>query len=229
MMAMTVRQVKRQKKLSTVAKLVPPSCFFVKGEVDSPCTSGNSAYKPVPPPKRVLVLTSHPQEAGGSSTPPPPYRMPPYPLYHSHEPPQSATAVATNVTHFQPPIPGAAIDTTAPLSSPHHSNLHTHSSKFPIEREVILSSGDKNSKIPILNEYRKRSKAVIAPDAPNKQLAWTEDKNRCGDPTMQVNASQETMPVHQVYKAQPMTLLDSSQMSEPSPIRPQDHMNGYSR
>ncbi|RZF39156.1 hypothetical protein LSTR_LSTR005784 [Laodelphax striatellus] len=154
--------------------------------------------------------------------------MPPYPLYHSHEPPQSATAVATNVTHFQPPIPGAAIDTTAPLSSPHHSNLHTHSSKFPIEREVILSSVDKNSKIPILNESRKRSKAVIAPDAPNKQLAWTEDKNRCGDPTMQVNASQETMPVHQVYKAQPMTLLDSSQMSEPSPIRPQDHMNGYS-
>ncbi|XP_039294219.1 uncharacterized protein LOC120353660 [Nilaparvata lugens] len=143
--------------------------------------------------------------------------MPPYPLH-----PQAGVATP----YQQPPIPGAAIDTSLP---PHHSNLHTHSSKFPIEREVILTSGDKNSKIPILNEYRKRSKAaVIAPDAPNKQLAWTEDKNRC-DPTMQGNASQETMPVHQVYKAQPMTLLDSSQMSEPSPIRPQDHMNGYSR
>ncbi|XP_075233395.1 uncharacterized protein LOC142331397 isoform X2 [Lycorma delicatula] len=115
---------------------------------------------------------------------PPPYRMPPYPLYS--EP--SATSA--------PAIPGAS-DT--------QNNLHTHSSKFPIEREVILSSTDKNSKIPILNEYRKRSKTAIAPDAPNKQIAWTEEKNR----------------------AQPMTLLDSSQGSEPSPIRSQDQINGY--
>lgn len=50
-----------------------------------------------------------------------------------------------------------------------------------IEREVILSSADKNSKIPILHEYKKQrpksaSAAAIAPEGPNKQLAWTEDK-----------------------------------------------------
>jgi hypothetical protein len=50
-----------------------------------------------------------------------------------------------------------------------------------IEREVILSSADKNSKIPILQEYKKQrpksaSAAAIAPEGPNKQLAWTEDK-----------------------------------------------------
>lgn len=39
---------------------------------------------------------------------------------------------------------------------------------------MILSNGDKNSKIPILNEYKKRTKAAIAPDIPPKQFgAWT--------------------------------------------------------
>lgn len=46
-----------------------------------------------------------------------------------------------------------------------------------IEREVILSNYDKNSKIPILNEYHKKQKsAAVAPDAPNVQVAWTEDR-----------------------------------------------------
>lgn len=46
-----------------------------------------------------------------------------------------------------------------------------------IEREVILSNYDKNSKIPILNEYHRKHKgATVAPDAPNIQVAWTEDK-----------------------------------------------------
>jgi hypothetical protein len=50
-----------------------------------------------------------------------------------------------------------------------------------IEREVILSSADKNSKIPILHEYKKQrpksaSATAIAPEGPNKQFAWTEDK-----------------------------------------------------
>ncbi|KAJ4425760.1 hypothetical protein ANN_27383, partial [Periplaneta americana] len=51
-----------------------------------------------------------------------------------------------------------------------------------IEREVILSSADKNSKIPILHEYKKQrpkpvaSAAAIAPEGPSKQVAWTEDK-----------------------------------------------------
>lgn len=45
---------------------------------------------------------------------------------------------------------------------------------FQIEREVILSSSDKNSKIPILNDYIKRTKGAIAPDVPPKQMsAWS--------------------------------------------------------
>lgn len=50
-----------------------------------------------------------------------------------------------------------------------------------IEREVILSSADKNSKIPILQEYKKRPKqgsAAIAPEGPCRTVAWTEDKRQ---------------------------------------------------
>ncbi|CAH0560025.1 unnamed protein product [Brassicogethes aeneus] len=121
---------------------------------------GYGPYKPVPPPKPL------PQQQGQSAAPqqvsltPPPYRMPPYPLYN------------------EPSIPGAAAGLEAPISSSSPATpqgLHTHSSKFPIEREVILSSTDKNSKIPILHDYKKRTKAAIAPDAPPKQMAaWTQ-------------------------------------------------------
>nr|XP_031836114.1 uncharacterized protein LOC116428531 [Nomia melanderi] len=57
------------------------------------------------------------------------------------------------------------------------ANLQTHSSKFPIEREVVLSSGDKNSKIPILHEYKQKTagRVAIAPDAPIKQQAWVQE------------------------------------------------------
>ena len=46
-----------------------------------------------------------------------------------------------------------------------------------IEREVVLSSTDKNSKIPILHEYKQRSagRVAIAPDAPIKQQAWVQE------------------------------------------------------
>jgi hypothetical protein len=84
--------------------------------------------------------------------------MPPYPLYN------------------EPSIPGATgLDTPVAAASPAtQQGLHTHSSKFPIEREVILSSTDKNSKIPILHDYKKRTKGAIAPDVPPKQMAaWT--------------------------------------------------------
>ncbi|KAK6645338.1 hypothetical protein RUM43_001614 [Polyplax serrata] len=85
-----------------------------------------------------------------SQSTPPPYRMPPHPL---------------------PPLPGATISDPPPAVT----NLHTHSSKFPIEREVILSTGDKNNKIPILSEYNKRPKSAVAPEGPTKQLAWTDN------------------------------------------------------
>ncbi|XP_076279161.1 uncharacterized protein LOC143208573 isoform X2 [Lasioglossum baleicum] len=57
------------------------------------------------------------------------------------------------------------------------ANLQTHSSKFPIEREVVLSSADKNSKIPILHEYKQKTagRVAIAPDAPIKQQAWVQE------------------------------------------------------
>ena len=47
-----------------------------------------------------------------------------------------------------------------------------------IEREVILSGADKDSKIPILHEYKKRPKSAtaIAPDAPSRSVAWIEDR-----------------------------------------------------
>ncbi|KAJ9589648.1 hypothetical protein L9F63_017137 [Diploptera punctata] len=107
---------------------------------------GYGAYKPVPPPKPL---------SSGACHSPPPYRMPPYPLY-------GETA-----------IPGAAAASDTAAST---AGLHTHSSKFPIEREVILSSADKNSKIPILHEYKKQRPKSIAPEGPNKQVAWTEEK-----------------------------------------------------
>jgi len=47
---------------------------------------------------------------------------------------------------------------------------------FQIEREVVLSNVDKNLKIPILNEYKKRPKSV-APDTPNVQIAWSEQSS----------------------------------------------------
>ncbi|XP_015834407.1 uncharacterized protein LOC100141693 isoform X2 [Tribolium castaneum] len=110
---------------------------------------GYGPYKPVPPPK---PLPQQPISSQQGCLTPPPYRMPPYPLYN------------------EPSIPGATgLDT-----SPATQGLHTHSSKFPIEREVILSSTDKNSKIPILHDYKKRTKGAIAPDVPPKQMAaWT--------------------------------------------------------
>ncbi|CAH1098615.1 unnamed protein product [Psylliodes chrysocephalus] len=123
---------------------------------------GYGPYKPVPPPKPLTQQPGQVQETRQSSgATPPPYRMPPYPLYN------------------EPSIPGAAvleppIATSSPVTS---QGLHTHSSKFPIEREVILSSTDKNSKIPILHDYKKRSKVSVAPDVPPKQMAaWTQNQ-----------------------------------------------------
>ncbi|XP_045499617.1 uncharacterized protein LOC123697224 isoform X2 [Colias croceus] len=76
-----------------------------------------------------------------------------------------------------PPAPEAALPGAPAPSLP---AIHTHSAKFPIEREVILSSGDKNSKVPILQEARKRGRlGAVAPDTPPKALsAWTHAENQ---------------------------------------------------
>ncbi|CAH3976233.1 uncharacterized protein LOC123714492 isoform X1 [Pieris brassicae] len=79
-----------------------------------------------------------------------------------------------------PPAPEAALPgAPAPILP---AAIHTHSAKFPIEREVILSSGDKNSKVPILQEARKRGRlGAVAPDTPPKALsAWTHAENQAG-------------------------------------------------
>ncbi|XP_050295369.1 uncharacterized protein LOC126735428 isoform X2 [Anthonomus grandis grandis] len=69
------------------------------------------------------------------------------------------------------------------------SQLYTHSGKFPIERQITLTSTEKNFKIPILTDLKKRSKgSVIAPDLPPKRLtAWT---------------NQEPMQPNQIYSDQ---------------------------
>ncbi|CAB3255993.1 unnamed protein product [Arctia plantaginis] len=92
-----------------------------------------------------------------------------------------------------PPAPDAALPGAPAPSAP--AALHTHSAKFPIEREVILSSGDKNSKVPILQEARKRGRlGAVAPDAPPKALsAWTHAENQ------QAGTSAEFRQYHDQY------------------------------
>ncbi|XP_013173005.1 PREDICTED: uncharacterized protein LOC106121753 isoform X2 [Papilio xuthus] len=99
------------------------------------------------------ATSARPATARGGVEGGPPYRMPPAP---------------------EAALPGAPAP-PAPLAA-----LHTHSAKFPIEREVILSSGEKNSKVPILQEARKRGRlGAVAPDTPPKTLsAWTHAENQ---------------------------------------------------
>ncbi|KDR10617.1 hypothetical protein L798_15145 [Zootermopsis nevadensis] len=175
----TVRRVKQESRLRRSGhqhqyQATPAIAFFPEPAIMPPNQAevdGYGVYKPVPPPKPLSSCVST------TCYSPPPYRMPPFPLYG------------------ETVIPGAAASEPPATSST--SGLHTHSSKFPIEREVILSSADKNSKIPILHEYKKQrpksaSATAIAPEGPNKQLAWTEDKKAPGltqAATMQVHDS----------------------------------------
>ncbi|XP_062564806.1 putative uncharacterized protein DDB_G0277255 isoform X2 [Armigeres subalbatus] len=98
----------------------------------------------------------------------PPYRMPPQPL-------------GTYGVQNDHPIPGtaAAIDSPHVLSPP----LRTHSSKFPIERELVLSSNKNASKIPLMQDNRntsipllnRSSVSAVGPDLPTKQTqAWNQ-------------------------------------------------------
>ncbi|XP_021711309.1 GATA zinc finger domain-containing protein 14 isoform X1 [Aedes aegypti] len=98
----------------------------------------------------------------------PPYRMPPQPL-------------GTYGVQNDHPIPGTAAATDGPhvLSPP----LRTHSSKFPIERELVLSSNKNASKIPLMHDNRNTSipllnrstVSAVGPDLPTKQTqAWNQ-------------------------------------------------------
>ncbi|XP_024881293.1 uncharacterized protein LOC112460710 isoform X3 [Temnothorax curvispinosus] len=159
-----------------------PTPDYEKRQLDYPTGNEEGPYKPVPPPKPVsnnqknqdvqqdehreqpvadrpsLRTTSGPERTNVSEDGQvrsaagqpfaPEYRMPP--LYGEEQSSGQAQQAAS---------------------------LQTHSSKFPIERELILSSGDKNSKIPILHEYKQRTsgRVAIAPDAPIKQQAWVQE------------------------------------------------------
>ncbi|XP_043284093.1 PH domain-containing protein DDB_G0275795-like isoform X2 [Venturia canescens] len=102
---------------------------------------------------------------------------------------------ATGPEYRMPPLYGEEQTSNQNQSTTH---LQTHSNKFPIEREVVLSSTDKNSKIPILHEYKQRGagRVAIAPDAPIKQQAWVQEGNQMQDQRHETNSrnfqSQET-------------------------------------
>uniref|UniRef100_A0A182P6K3 SAM domain-containing protein n=1 Tax=Anopheles epiroticus TaxID=199890 RepID=A0A182P6K3_9DIPT len=99
----------------------------------------------------------------------PPYRMPPQPL----------GAYGMQHDHHSS-IPGTASTEAHALNTP----LRTHSSKFPIERELILSSNKNSSKIPLMQDNRntsipallnRSSTSAIGPDIPVKQTqAWNQ-------------------------------------------------------
>ncbi|CAH1390280.1 unnamed protein product [Nezara viridula] len=93
-----------------------------------------------------------------------------------------------------------------------------------IEREVIVRSEEKQCKIPNLADYMRRAKPSVAPDAPQKQLAWTHQIKHSTSQqhdtpgTSVASAVTQDVVNHQVYKALPV--LESTCISEPSPIRP---------
>ncbi|XP_063992927.1 uncharacterized protein LOC135170802 isoform X1 [Diachasmimorpha longicaudata] len=92
------------------------------------------------------------------------------------------------------------------------TSLQTHSNKFPIEREVVISSADKNTKIPILHEYKRTTgRVAIAPDAPVKQQAWVQEGNQGQDrqeghartfPTAETHSSSSTGAVPRTPKSE---------------------------
>ncbi|XP_046382248.1 uncharacterized protein LOC124153192 [Ischnura elegans] len=114
--------------------------------------------------------------------------------------------------------------------------LHTHSSKFPIEREVIVSSAEKTSdtfkaKIPLIQDYGKRlvggvvggsgvggmvggggvrgtgvGMSAVAPDAPVKQMAWTEGAGKAAGRKVGPNVPQKHQLPHPHHKPPPNTV-----------------------
>ncbi|XP_058053311.1 uncharacterized protein LOC131205289 [Anopheles bellator] len=118
----------------------------------------------------------------------PPYRMPPQPLgaygMQQHQQQQH------DHPHHHPSIPGTASTEVHVLNTP----LRTHSSKFPIERELILSSNKNSSKIPLMQDNRntsipallnRSSTSAIGPDLPVKQTqAWNQPQMEVMHPGM---------------------------------------------
>ncbi|XP_055535661.1 putative uncharacterized protein DDB_G0277255 isoform X2 [Wyeomyia smithii] len=148
----------------------------------------------------VIVVAISPESPPPESTNcmNPPYRMPPQPLGTSsygvqNDHPIPGTAATGSATISGPTSsPSLTAVTSAAgtdLSSQQHlllgSALRTHSSKFPIERELVLSSNKNASKIPLMQDNRNTniplltrsgtSSAAVGPDLPTKQTqAWNQ-------------------------------------------------------
>ncbi|XP_026672886.1 uncharacterized protein LOC108629093 [Ceratina calcarata] len=103
-----------------------------------------------------------------------------------------------------------------------------------IEREVVLSSGDKNSKIPILHEYKQRTvgRVAIAPDAPIKQQAWVQENTQMqkshGLTTMQQHQANAMQSSNQNFQS-PQQLLHQNQTHHQSPRFTQQHAQNMQR
>ncbi|XP_011176409.1 uncharacterized protein LOC105208288 isoform X2 [Solenopsis invicta] len=161
-----------------------PTRDYEKRRLDYPTGNEEGPYKPVPPPKPV----SNNQKSQDVHREQDEHREQPVaerPSLRTTSGPER-TNVAENgqvrsvagqsfaPEYRMPPLYG---EEQSSGQAQQAASLQTHSSKFPIERELILSSGDKNSKIPILHEYKQRTagRVAIAPDAPIKQQAWVQE------------------------------------------------------
>ncbi|XP_020279350.1 uncharacterized protein LOC109852533 isoform X2 [Pseudomyrmex gracilis] len=168
------------KKMQTKNVNLQMARDYEKRRLDYPTGNEEGPYKPVPPPKPV---PNNQKSQEGQQDEQREQTVAERSLLRATSGPERST-VAENgqVRSGQPFAPEYRMP---PLYGEEQSSgqaqqaasLQTHSSKFPIERELVLSSGDKNSKIPILHEYKQRTagRVAIAPDAPIKQQAWVQE------------------------------------------------------
>ncbi|XP_071566250.1 uncharacterized protein [Temnothorax nylanderi] len=160
-----------------------PTPDYEKRQLDYPTGNEEGPYKPVPPPKPVSNNQKNHQDVQQDE-----HREQPVadrPSLRTTSGPERTNVAEDGQVRSAAGQPFAPEYRMPPLYGEEQSSgqaqqaasLQTHSSKFPIERELILSSGDKNSKIPILHEYKQRTsgRVAIAPDAPIKQQAWVQE------------------------------------------------------
>ncbi|XP_029171025.1 uncharacterized protein LOC114940490 isoform X2 [Nylanderia fulva] len=160
-----------------------PTPDYEKRRLDYPTGNEEGPYKPVPPPKPVSHNQKNNQngqqdeqreqtvvERSSLRTTSGPERT----SVAENGQVRSAAGQPFAPEYRMPPLYG---EEQSSGQAQQAASLQTHSSKFPIERELVLSSGDKNSKIPILHEYKQRTtgRVAIAPDAPIKQQAWVQE------------------------------------------------------
>ncbi|XP_025268217.1 uncharacterized protein LOC105256781 isoform X2 [Camponotus floridanus] len=160
-----------------------PTHDYEKRRLDYPTGNEEGPYKPVPPPKPVSNNQKNNQD--GQQDEQREQTVVERSSLRTTSGPERTSVVENGQVRSAAGQPFAPEYRMPPLYGEEQSSgqtqqaasLQTHSSKFPIERELVLSSGDKNSKIPILHEYKQRTagRVAIAPDAPIKQQAWVQE------------------------------------------------------